>query len=203
MRKAIPVGMLVVVAVACGDAAGAILQDAGQAMMDAGNGMAPDAGAQTGECPCEAGPQGERGEQGPSGIVSATSLIPGSNPTATQPGTWVCEFGAAQLSVEAGQKLLITGQGTARYTGTGSGYGEVSLAVAWRKAGETAGEQGHAVSDWIDFVLSKSALHVTELTPPLTAGVYELGICVRKDSDWDSVTILSAYGTAMVINAGG
>jgi hypothetical protein len=75
----------------------------------------------------------------------------------------------------------------------------VIFAVGWREAGRTA-QQGHAVSHWIDFVNNKVALQATELTPPLTAGVYELGICVRKERDWDSVTINFPYGTALVIS---
>ena len=69
MRKALLVGMLVVVAVACGDAAGVLLRDAGQVMMDAGDGIAPDAGAQTGEC--VVGPTGPQGPPGPPGPPAA------------------------------------------------------------------------------------------------------------------------------------
>jgi len=54
MRKLVLVTGLVVVAIACSDAvggvledAGTMLQDAGDAMVDAGDAMVPDAGAQT------------------------------------------------------------------------------------------------------------------------------------------------------------
>jgi hypothetical protein len=65
MRKLILVLGLVVVAIACGETAGEMLTDAGQTMMDAGDAMAPDAAAQTGEC--VVGPTGSQGSTGPQG----------------------------------------------------------------------------------------------------------------------------------------
>jgi hypothetical protein len=68
MRRLILVAGLVLAAFACSEPVGEMLTDAGQMMM-------PDAGAQPGDCPCEAGPQGEPGEQGPQGESGAAVLF--------------------------------------------------------------------------------------------------------------------------------
>jgi len=200
-----------VVAIACSTGA-----DMMGEIMDSG---VPDADAQAGECPCEQGlpgeqelpgEQGEQGPQGapgPSGIVAATSFIPENNPTATGI-TWVCEFGTSQLTVGAGQRLLMTAQGTGRFLGNfNGGWGEISLAGAWREVGDTSeGTMGHFVTTQVDDIVGHEvALHTTELTPPLAEGLYETGMCVRKEgnNNFGDVTILRPYGTALVINAGG
>ena len=84
MRKLILMVGLVVVAIACGETAGEMLTDAGQTMMDAGDAMAPDASAQTGECvvgptgPQGAiGPQGSQGPAGPPGPPAAAMQFVG------------------------------------------------------------------------------------------------------------------------------
>jgi len=102
----------------------------------------------------------------------------------------------------------MTAQGTGRFQGTtNGGWGEISLAGAWREVGDTSeGTMGHFVTTQVDtFVYQEVALHTTELTPPLAEGLYETGMCVRKEgnNDFGDVTILRPYGTAIVINAGG
>jgi hypothetical protein len=102
MRKLILMVGLVVVAIACGDAAGEILRDAGQVMVDAGDAMAPDAGAQTGECVVgPTGPQGPAGPVGPPGppatamqfVGRSTDTFNGSQGVLTYSAACQADFG--------------------------------------------------------------------------------------------------------------
>ena len=98
-----------------------------------------------------------------------------------------------------GQRVLMTGQATA----DPYNYSEVpyDFCVAWRKSGDANnGTLGHSVGDSTVAGLEASTT-VTELTPPLSAGTYEFGVCVKR-----RITYIAAfrylYGTAMVINSG-
>jgi hypothetical protein len=115
---------------------------------------------------------------------------------------WRCEFGTGateQLDVAAGQHVLITGQGTVVPSGN---YIPFEFCIAWREAGDsTNGMLGYFVEDIGTQVYPVSA-HTTELTPPLTAGTYEFGVCVRRTQSGTTLGARRLYGTAMVINAG-
>ncbi len=56
--KLITVAALAVLAIACSESVGGMLEDAGQMMMDAGDMMQPDAGAQDREVSCRDGSNG-------------------------------------------------------------------------------------------------------------------------------------------------
>jgi hypothetical protein len=201
MRKLGLVVGVVVTALACSSGSDMLNE-----LLDSG---VPDADAQTGECPCEAGPQGEpgpqgwpgpQGEPGPSGVVAATSFL---GPTHSFLGgnAWTCLFGTQaeeQLDVAEGQRVLITGQGTA----DPQNYAEIpfEFSVAWRESGDSSnGTLGHFVEDSTVAVLSVSA-HVTQLTPPLAAGTYEFGVCMRGTESGRIFAARYLYGTAVVIN---
>ena len=60
------------------------------------------------------------------------------------------------------------------------------------------GTLGHAVENSYVGVMTMST-HVTELTPALSAGTYEFGVCARSLISAGS-SLLAHYGTALVIN---
>jgi hypothetical protein len=71
--------------------------------------------------------------------------------------------------------------------------------VAWRESGDSSnGTLGHSVGDSTVEVMDASTT-VTELTPPLTAGTYELGVCVKRSTS-GVAAFRHLYGTALVIN---
>lgn len=198
MKRALLIGGLAA-AIACGSSAGDIMDEAFDDMTDV-----PDAGAQSTDCNCEAGPAGEQGPQGdpgpqgepgPSGIVAAISFAPQTF-SSSDVGEWKCEFGTEAgewLDVATGQRLLITGQGIVE----ASRSPDFKFRVAWREVGDSSnGAPGHQLvfDDW-----GPAGMHATELTPPLDAGTYQFGICISPGPS-ASVVATNLYGTAMVIN---
>jgi hypothetical protein len=211
MRKLVLLGLLVVAAIACGETAGEMLTDAGQRMIDAGDVLAPDAGAQPTDCcedgaPGEPGSQGEQGPQGtpgPSGIVAATSFLGQRSMNLADVDGWRCEFGTEageRLDVAAGKPVLITGQGSVVLY---NGAQEIEFSVAWRQVGDTSnGTLGYFVEHRSLSGTLATTVHTTELTPPLAAGTYEFGVCVRRTRTGETVGARRLYGTAMVIDSG-
>lgn len=205
MRKASWIFGLAVVAIAC--------SNAGDMMGEILDSSVSDADAQTDQCPCEVGPQGEpgergpqgdpgpRGEAGPSGIVGATSFLGAPTDSfLSDADGWICRFGTdaeETLNVAEGQRVLMTGQATADpYNAANVPY---DFCVAWRESGDSSnGTLGHSVGDSTVAVMEASTT-VTELTPPLSAGTYQFGVCVKR-STTDIAAFRYLYGTALLIN---
>jgi hypothetical protein len=146
------------------------------------------------------GAQGNPGEQGPpgepgSGTVAA-SLLGVHGIDSFDTGGWGCDFGTEpeeQIDLESGQSLLISGQGFVVAIDR-----RFEFAVAWREAGDTTnGTLGHSLENG-EF---QDPMHVTELTPALSAGTYEFGACVISNTN-ATIGARSIYATALVINSG-
>jgi hypothetical protein len=102
-----------------------------------------------------------------------------------------------QLDVAEGQRVLVTGQGTV----DPQNYAIIpfEFCVAWRESGDSSnGTLGHFVED--NTVSDSGSTHVTQLTPPLTAGTYEFGVCARGTVSGRTFAGRYLYGTAVVIN---
>lgn len=207
MKKALFL-MGLAAAIACGSSAGDMMGEAFDDMTDV-----PDAGAQSTDCVCEDGVQGEpgpqgepglQGEPGPSGVVAATSFLGQGSMDLADVDGWRCEFGTEvveQLDVAEGERVLITGQGSIVLYNNASDF---EFSIAWRQAGDTTnGALGHYVERIIATRESATLpVHATELTPSLTAGTYEFGICLRRLAAGDTFGARRLYGTAMVVNTG-
>ena len=115
---------------------------------------------------------------------------------------WRCEFGTEapeRLGVAEGQRVLISGQGSVVLYNNASDF---EFSVAWRQSGDaTNGALGHYVERIIATrEHATEPVQTTELTPPLSAGTYEFGVCLRRLAAGDTFGARRLYGTAMVIN---
>lgn len=147
--------------------------------------------------PGVSGPQGERGEPGPPGEpepgIGSASLVGLHAIDDFEGGGWGCDFGTdaeEQIEVESGQRLLISAQGFVVASDS-----QFEFSAAWREAGDTTnGTSGHA----LESAELEDPMHVTELTPALTAGTYEFGACVIS-STAATIGARAVHATALVV----
>lgn len=112
-------------------------------------------------------------------VAAATIFTPDAVPTAdaTHPYPWFCEFDTGnQIDVGEGQQLLLKIDGTLRRTTGGDSF----AGVAYREAGDSSdgtvlGSSGLRQGLGSEFLVSQ-----TFVTDALTAGTYQIGLCVMN-----------------------
>lgn len=133
---------------------------------------------------------GDTGPAGPPGIARALAFAPPDIRTDRDPATsppWWCSFGTDTINVAEGDRLQVSVQATLNMLCPASGCGGTT--EYWFAAGYRDATGVETVGPYVRRRSIFSALDRPEsaslLSDALTAGDYDVGVCISDRSDFD------------------
>lgn len=152
------------------------------------------------------GLQGATGPQGPSGVVAVVFSSGGGGapqaPTSTQ--TYFFLSTTVQVTVTAGQKILVWADKAFGTSGIAAGAANLDILVCYQStaSGSTIQPVGGAILDLRAAPNTRQTYSINAGITGLPAGTYEVGMCGNTDAanvpNWNSNEY--SYVTAMVTN---
>lgn len=155
------------------------------------------------------GEMGEMGEMGAPGVPGLLGVYAATLPLAeTRTNTIVCSFGTAageSITVSDGDRLLLTATIEPRHFCPGpsscSTWDPASARAAYRLVGDDASRvEGRPSRFNPSDPLAEEVVTIQHLTPPLTAGDYEIGACAQTTAADEGMRI-TGYVTALHVPA--